>query len=536
MDIKYNLNGINLKDTPTQIATSLKAVPLSNRTWWLPYNKTTLEKLTRIFSLTTAKWHLDKYQKIKPIPVDRTNYPHLRDYQYEDLCKIINMKNHVNFSEMRTGKTVTTLAWANETGLNKGVVVAPKSVIVLTWEQEIKKWLPNAIIYKAYSYTGSLSVKKREQVYKDFINDKRLCFLLVSKDTIKKDVKDITILNHSGKKIANPNFKMNLLGKRLSDYLLILDEATFLKNFKTQQTKVLKIVSNYAEYTSCLTGTPTPKHPINIYSIMHIINSKIFHSYYNLANYYFGVDYWGSVIETFKSPELRQEWIDWLSEFGVRHTQKEVMNWLPEIERLNIGVDLDKEQLKKYNDMKNKFTDEDGIRIPNVISQFTKLKVIANSPYGTKKDFVLEYLDSNEEESIMIVSRYTEKVLKPLQKILKDSGIQAELLIGSTSLNDRIKIVNKVNNKEIKVLLANRICIKEGIKLPGIDTLIWFDKGSTADNSQVESRFLPTTAEEKVNSKRIISLITFETVDEKSENELVVANELNSYLEEWNNL
>jgi len=33
MDIKYNLNGINLKDTPTQIATSLKAVPLSNRTW-----------------------------------------------------------------------------------------------------------------------------------------------------------------------------------------------------------------------------------------------------------------------------------------------------------------------------------------------------------------------------------------------------------------------------------------------------------------------------------------------------------------------
>jgi len=42
------------------------------------------------------------------------------------------MKNHVNFSEMRTGKTVTTLAWANETGLNKGVVVAPKSVIVLT--------------------------------------------------------------------------------------------------------------------------------------------------------------------------------------------------------------------------------------------------------------------------------------------------------------------------------------------------------------------------------------------------------------------
>jgi len=182
--------------------------------------------------------------------------------------------------------------------------------------------------------------------------------------------------------------------------------------------------------------------------------------------------------------------------------------------------------------MKNKFTDEDGIRIPNVISQFTKLKVIANSPYGTKKDFVLEYLDSNEEESIMIVSRYTEKVLKPLQKILKDSGIQAELLIGSTSLNDRIKIVNKVNNKEIKVLLANRICIKEGIKLPGIDTLIWFDKGSTADNSQVESRFLPTTAEEKVNSKRIISLITFETVDEKSENELVVANELNSYLEE----
>lgn len=536
MDIKYNLHGIILKDTPTQTAVGLNAINLSNRTWWLPYNKNTLGKLSRVFSLTNAKWHLDRYNTIKPLKVNRSLYPHLRDYQYEDLCKIINMKNHVNFSEMRTGKTVTTLAWIKETGLNKWIIVAPKSVIVLTWENEILKWLPEAHIYKAYSYNSTLSIKKREEVYQNFINDKELSVLLVSKDTIKRDVKDIYIKDKSNRKVTNSNFKMNLLGYKIKDFGLVLDEATFLKNFKTLQSKVLKTISNFAEYTSCLTGTPTPKHPINIYSIMHIIDSKRFHSYYNLANYYFGLDYWGAVVDTFHSEEHKQEWIEWLSEFGVRHTQREVMNWLPEIERLTIGVNLEKEQLKKYKDMQDKFTDEDGIRIPNVISQFTKLKVIANSPYGTKKDFVLEYLDSNEEESIMIVSRYTEKVLKPLQEILKKAGIEAELLIGETNLQERIKIVEKVNNKEIKVLLANRTVIKEGIKLPGIDTLIWFDKGSTADNAQVESRFLPTSEEEATSSKRIITLLTFETIDEKSENQLVVANQLNEYLEEWNNL
>lgn len=536
MDIKYNLSGISLKDTPTQIAVGLKAINLSNRTWWLPYNRTTLGKLTKVFSLTAAQYHLDKYQKIKSFPVDRTLYPHLRDYQYEDLCKLINMRNHVNLSEQRVGKSVTTIAWMQETGLGKWVIVAPKSVIVLTWEQELKKWWPEVHVYKAYSYNSTLSVSKRKLIYQNFINDKEISILLVSKDTIKRDVLDIKIINKQGKKVTNSNFKMNLLGNRLNTFGLVLDEATFLKNIKTIQTKVLKVVSSFAEYTSCLTGTPTPKHPINIYSIMNIIDSKRFHSYYNIADYYFGFDYWGSVLNEFRSEEHKQEWIEWLSEFGVRHTQKEVMKWLPEIERYTIGVNLDTEQLKKYKDMEDKFTTEDGIRVPNVMSQFTKLKVISNSPHGTKKDFVLEYLESNDEEIVMIVSRYTEKVLKPLKEIIKKAGYEVELLIGETTLQNRIRIVDSINNKKVRILLANRTVVKEGIKLPGVDTLIWFDKGSTADNAQVEARFLPTTKEELSGTKRIISLICFETVDVKSEDQLKIANELNEYLEEWSNL
>lgn len=531
MNIKFNKNGIYLIGCPIQICRYAKAVNILNNTYWLPYNRTTLGRLSSVFSL--ANNHLNNYKLPNSIKVKKENYSYLRDYQYDDLCKIINMKSHVNFSEMRTGKTVTTIAWMKETGLAKWIVVAPKSVIVLTWEQEIQKWLPEANIYKAYSYGSTLSLKNREKVYYNFIQDLNLSILLVSKDTIKRDVLDIYINDYRGKKINNPKFKMNLLSHIIKDYGLVLDEATFLKNYKTIQSKVLKKISQSAEYTSCLTGTPTPKHPINIYAIMNLINSQVFHSYYNLAEYYFGTDYWGSVINSFRSEELKNEWIQWLSEFGVRHTQKEVMKWLPKIERYNVNVNLEKDQLLKYKLMKEKFTTDDGIRIPNVIAQFTKLKVIANSPHGTKKDFILEYLDSNPEEVIMIVSRYTEKVLKPLSKLLDKEKIENVLLVGETSLENRLKIVNKVNAAEYKVLLANRTCIKEGIKLPRVDTLIWFDKGSLADNQQVESRFLPTSEAEVTGTKRIISLITIDTVDEESEDALIVADELNDYLEQF---
>lgn len=521
MQVEFNKNGILLEDPTIQVAKYLFAISLVNRKYWIPFNKTNLLKLSGISSL--AKTYLDRYQKINLSSFDKSKYPYLRDYQYNDICKLINMKNHVNFSEMRCGKTVTTLVWIQETKLLKWIVVAPKSVIVLTWEQEIKKWFPNCKVYKAYSYTRNISKDKRNKIYKDFINEKEVAILLVSKDTIKQDI------YYSG---LNPNV-IKLLENQLSTFGLVMDEATFLKNYKTKQSICLKILSRFATHTSCLTGTPTPKHPINIFAIMNIIEPSIFRSYYNIAEYFFGTDIWGSVENSFKNDELKQQWTEWLSEFGVRHTQLEVMKWLPKIERVDVLVNLEKEQLEHYNLMENQYMLSDNTRISNILSQYMYLKIISNSPYGTKKDYVLNYLENTNEEVIMLVSQFSDKVLKPLAEIFKKNKILYAILTGETNLQDRVNIINGVNNKQYKILLANRVCIKEGVKLPGVDTLIWFDKGSLADNQQVESRFLPTTEAEVVNSKKIISLITTDTIDKSAENQLLISSELNSYLDNF---
>lgn len=530
MIISYKPNGITMSETPSHVAYALHAVQLPNRKWWLPYNKQVLGRMWADYGIESAEPRWRNWKKQTQFKVDRKEYEYLREYQFEDLQKIITQKNHVNFSEPRVGKSVVTISWMKEKGLKKWIVVAPKSVIVLTWEQELQKWWHNVKVFKAYSSKNTLAVAKRKQVYKEFSEYGGFCVLLVSKDTIKLDVKDLKSGGYT-----NPKWKMNLLNNPINDFGLVLDEATFLKNYKTLQTKVLTKVSRSAEYTSCLTGTPTPKHPSDIYSIMHIIEPKVFSSFYNLANYYFGLDFWGKPHNSFKSEILRQEWIDWLSEFGVRHTQKEVLTWLPKVDKITIGVELDKQQKENYLKMKNTFTTESGDKVANVIAQFSKLKLIANSPYGTKTDFIVDYLEGNEQETVMIVSRYTNQVLAVLKEILQKKKIDCEIISGKTSLEDRLKIVNKVNEKKIQVLLANRSVIKEGIKLFGVDTLIWFDKGSTADNSQVEARFLPTDESEVTGTKRIISLVTWDSVDEDSEDQLVISNMLNEYLDEWGN-
>lgn len=432
-------------------------------------------------------------------------------------------------------KTVTTLAWVKATGLDKWIIVAPKTVIGLTWEREVPVWLKEANVYKAYKPSGNMSVDKRKEVYEQFNNDENLSVLLISKDTFKRDVLNYFI---QGQKRKNPHFKFNLLGNILNDYGIIIDEATFLKNVDSIQSKVLCAACHNAEYTMCLTGTPTPKKPIDIFGIMYASLPSIFHSKWNIAEYFFGTDFWGTVYADFKDDDLEKEWTDWLSEFGTRHTQKEVMKWLPEVVSEEIQLKMTTEQTKRYNKIRDEFKVEysqEEMRISSLLAQMTYMIIETSNADGIKGEWLLDYLEAEEEEVVLVVSRFTNKILLPLKERIDKAGFSCELISGESSTKERQDIVDKVNKGEVKVLLAQIQTVSEAIKLPRVDTLIFLDKWpSDYVNKQVSARFLPTSKEEvNERTKKIISLVIPNSIDEAVKEMVEKSIEASKYLENF---
>jgi SNF2 family DNA or RNA helicase len=68
------------------------------------------------------------------------------------------------------------------------------------------------------------------------------------------------------------------LRKNNKDYCVIIDEAHFLRNHKTQQSKSIYACSN-APYKLVLTGTPTVNHQSDIFGILKFLQPSTYKSY-----------------------------------------------------------------------------------------------------------------------------------------------------------------------------------------------------------------------------------------------------------------
>ena len=131
------------------------------------------------------------------------------------------------FMEMRLGKTLVAIRWAVDSGLNRVLVVCPKSVID-TWVEALKTdlWADHEICIL------------------DDAKDKRV-------DHIELDAKWFIIGYES--LLATPEiFTSPWCG-------IILDESTKIRNPQADITKLLMKHRDKFGYRACLSGLPAPE-------------------------------------------------------------------------------------------------------------------------------------------------------------------------------------------------------------------------------------------------------------------------------------
>jgi SNF2 family DNA or RNA helicase len=451
----------------------------------LEYGKKKAEAKKNLLWYKTTFYHAERNLK---------NVDKLRPYQKTDINFLSKLPHAAIFNEQRTGKTPTTLKLIEAEGHEKVIVVCPAS-LVLNWKKEVETWLTG---YEVIAVKGTK--KQRLKQYEQAAHLKK-GFLILSKDTAKADCDLINPVNH----------------------VLIVDEAHFLRNYQSKQSKAVFQLGKNAVKRLALTGTPAVNKGDDLYGILHFLYPNRFSSYWGFVDRYFNTwtTPWGTKeVSKYKRKEELQEILDLIS---VQRKRSEVMQWIPPKQYQTIEVEMDVKQRKAYESMLNTFVvmgenGETKTDAPSVLAQLTRLRQICLSPNlldieagSAKEQFVLEWLEDNPNEQVVIFSNFSSYLKKLDTKIKAKAG----LIIGETSKENRQGIVNQFQEGSCKIILANIQAAGVGLTLDAASTVIFLDRAYTpTDNAQAEDRIVPTT--ENSNQRcTIIDVICKDSIDQK---------------------
>lgn len=172
----------------------------------------------------------------------------LSDYQLEALKFIDNKRKCALFMEMGLGKTVTTLTAAQSylTGgvAKKVLIIAPLRVAKYTWEQEARNW--------------------------EHLTDLRFSLCVGSKknrESALESPHDILIVNKE-----NTEWLVRKLGNRMPYDMLVIDESSTFKHWKSRRFLALRTVLSSFKIRILLTGTPAPRSYEDLWSQIYIID------------------------------------------------------------------------------------------------------------------------------------------------------------------------------------------------------------------------------------------------------------------------
>ena len=442
--------------------------------------------------------YVDMMKEVKNMPaVD--NGLGLRTYQEQDRNFLSYRGSSLVLNEPRTGKTPTMISVMNALGTRINLIVCPSS-LVLNWATEFEKWYPSCEVYPVIG-----TPKQRDDIYTRFAaNVMKTRVLIISKDTWKRD--------------------LQTKWKDYSFETAIVDEAHFLRNWKTTQSKAIFAIN--AKFKYALTGTPAVTHGSDVYGLLHFIDPEAFPSYWQFTDRYWHIhdNRFGKDIGNEKS-NRKEELRLLMDMLSVQRKRKEVMQWLPAATKQTIPVIMGKKQNKYYEDMFENFfvedpEDEHGVDTMNKLSQMMRLRQICLDPrllgfkeVGAKTTALLEFAESMNDPFVVMTmfSSYFKLVVDDLRKL----GKRVEIIDGSVTKTTRNNIVKAFQNGKIDILLCNIIAAGTGLTLDRADTILFLDKSfSPADNEQAQDRIVPTT-KERYHPINIISLVCADTVDER---------------------
>lgn len=160
--------------------------------------------------------------------------------------------------DMGAGKSLTAIATMLRMECQKILIVCPKRVIT-SWRDQFERHAQGMIVAAPLNKG---TVTKRVETAKEWLRSYSPCAI---------------ILNYEA--LIQPAMKEWLLKQQWD--IIILDEAHRIKSPGGKQSKMVATLGRRAKYRLCLSGTPFPHGPLDIYAQFRFLAPDVFGTNYN---------------------------------------------------------------------------------------------------------------------------------------------------------------------------------------------------------------------------------------------------------------
>ncbi len=361
--------------------------------------------------------------------------------------------------------------------VNRAMIVAPPRVCTLTWPDEIDRWEDYSDL--SYANLSGLTPAKRKALLME-----RSDVCITSTDSVVWLAKEF---NTPGKL------------KRLPCDFLIVDESTAFKTWGSQRSKALRKLLPKFKRVLILTATPRPNSVLDLFSQSYLIDrGATFGKSVTRFKSRFG--YMGGFKGYVWTPhkESDDEVNAMLSPLVIRLDTADEID-MPELIYNDIEVDLPPKARRQYRQLEREMWLElsetesitpinAGVRY-GACKQFTGGAVYRDTPtddsgelptreaarvHDAKLNLLMETLEALQAPALVAYQYQWEH--DAIGELLDKAKLEFASINGQTKSKEAIGAVDRWNNGELDVLLAQPQGVSHGVNLqygPGRD-IIWF--------------------------------------------------------------
>ncbi|MBQ0065692.1 MAG: SNF2 helicase associated domain-containing protein [Firmicutes bacterium] len=388
----------------------------------------------------------DKYKALlHPYQIEGVRW--LKELQQMDL-------NGILADDMGLGKTLQVLCLLDcYTKKEKPSLIVCPSSLMFNWKNEIEKFEIN-IDY--------VCVNGNQNKRKECIQEKHDLYI-TTYDYIKRDYEYY----------KNTKFEY-----------VVLDEAQFIKNPKTQNAKSVKTIR--AKHKLALTGTPIENSLSELWSIFDFL----------LPGYLFNYKYFSTMyerpIQLEENEEIQNRLKKMVAPFILRRTKKEVLTELPDKVEKEYWMEFSEEENQLYlaNLAQVNLELQEQLKMEKVdsiliLAMMTKLRQLCCEPRmvyenikesSTKLNMCVDLVETLKEhkQKVLIFSSFT-KIFDWLIEEFDKKGIKYHILTGQTSKENRVKEVDTFQNDDSDVFLISLKAGGTGLNLTAAQAVIHYD-------------------------------------------------------------
>lgn len=396
-------------------------------------------------------------------------WENLYSFQKDGTLFLALRKDAVLADDMGLGKTAQAIM-ALPPGM-AAIVVCP-NVVKHNWANEIARWRPDL---------SPFVVKKRA----DF--------------RLPRKYYEVVILNYE----LLPTELHTL--ERKGPFVLIADEAHYLKNAKTQRTQRFRMLATLASRRWLLTGTPLMNKPPELWGVLRAadLHTQAFGSWYSFVSCMgghkgpFGIEWGGTP---------KEEAAKAFAKVALRREKEEVLKQLPSKTYRQIRVDykLSKEKKNEHMGIMRELVTLPEMKWQGIDGMSRVRAELAYAKIGAAVALAMEY----EETGTPLVVFSHHKT--PVIALGEREGW--ECIHGDVNAETRAAIVEDFQKGLLKGIAITIQAGSEGITLTRASNMVFVDRSwNPMENSQAEDRIHRIGQE---NACQYIDLVCEHPLDE----------------------